>query len=155
MNIFSEVEKVAKCLMGSKVSTSFFLEFRSFVLNNIFKINSTAWCWWNRLGTRGILYIALFNLKILKRYLRVLVSSAIYCEFEPRLGQTKEYKIGICWKKRKSSPSHWKLTCSRHDMAEKCSCGIKQQSLTHSMSKFQSMKEKYNKPLSSIWLYSS
>jgi hypothetical protein len=54
----------------------------SFVLNNkILKINSTAWCWWNRLGTRGI-YTALF--------------SAIDCEFEPRSGQTKEYTIGIC-----------------------------------------------------------
>ena len=26
----------------------------------------------------------------------VLASSAIYCEFEPRSGQTKEYIIGIC-----------------------------------------------------------
>ena len=24
-------------------------------------------------------------------------SSAVYCEFEPRSGQTKDYEIGICW----------------------------------------------------------
>jgi hypothetical protein len=66
---------LTRIIMGGKVSGFvwfhiIFLEFRSFVLNNkILKINSTAWCWWNRLGTRGI-YIALFNFKMLKRYLR-------------------------------------------------------------------------------------
>ena len=30
--------------------------------------------------------------------------------------------------------SHWKLTCSRHDIAENCWAGVKQQSLTHSSS---------------------
>ena len=36
----------------------------------------------------------------------------------------------VCWSrtKRISSSSHWKLTCSRHDIAEKV--GVKQQSLT-------------------------
>ena len=107
----------------------------------------------------------------------VLASSAIDCEFDPRSGQTKEYKIGICcfsakhaalrskskdwlarnqnnvsewsdistrqlalWKsnwacwsrtKRTSSSSHWKLTCSRRDIAENCWIGVKQLSLTH------------------------
>jgi hypothetical protein len=39
-----------------------------------------------------------------------------------------------CWSstKRTSSSSHWKLTCSRHDIAENCWIGVKQQSLTHS-----------------------
>ena len=27
----------------------------------------------------------------------VLSSSAVDCEFEPQSGQTKDYKIGICW----------------------------------------------------------
>ena len=100
----------------------------------------------------------------------VLASSAVDCGFEPRSGQTKDYKIGICcfsakhtalrrkskdwsarnqnnvseWSdmstrglliqwastiniqlsvlvrtKRTSSSSYWKLTCSRHDIAEK------------------------------------
>ena len=26
----------------------------------------------------------------------VLFSSVVYCEFEPRAGKTKDYKIGIC-----------------------------------------------------------
>ena len=30
--------------------------------------------------------------------------------------------------------SHWQLTCSRHDIAENCWAGVKQQSLTHSSS---------------------
>jgi len=36
-----------------------------------------------------------------------------------------------CWSrtKRTSSSSHWKLTCSRHDIAENCCVGVKQQSL--------------------------
>jgi hypothetical protein len=32
-----------------------------------------------------------------------------------------------------SSSSHWMLTCSRHDIAENCWVGVKQQSLTHSL----------------------
>ena len=35
--------------------------------------------------------------------------------------------------KRTSSSSHWKLTCSRHDIAEKLRFGLKQHSLTHSL----------------------
>ena len=39
----------------------------------------------------------------------------------------------VCWSstKRTSSSSHWKLTCSRHDIAEKLLIGVKQQPLTH------------------------
>jgi hypothetical protein len=33
----------------------------------------------------------------------VLASSAIYCGYEPRSGQTKEYKIGICCFSSKNS----------------------------------------------------
>jgi len=38
-----------------------------------------------------------------------------------------------CWSstKRISSSCHWKLTCSRHEIAENCWIGVKQQSLTH------------------------
>ena len=36
--------------------------------------------------------------------------------------------------KRTSSSFHWKLTCSRHDIAENWWIGVKQQSLTHSLS---------------------
>jgi hypothetical protein len=100
---------------------------------------------------------------------------------EPRSGQTKVYKIGICcfsakhaalrrkskdWLARNqnnvsadccftmksisacwfstmqtsssSSSSHWKLTCSRHDIAEKLLNWRKQQWLTHLM--FRSLK---------------
>jgi hypothetical protein len=113
----------------------------------------------------------------------LLASNATDCEFEPRSGQTKDHKIGICcfsakhaalrrknkdwlarnqnnvtewsdistrellfqwastikiqllayWSrtKRKSSPSHWKWTCSRHDIAEQLlNC---RHSLTHSL----------------------
>jgi hypothetical protein len=40
-----------------------------------------------------------------------------------------------CWSSTKqiSSSSHWKLTCSRHDIAEKLLCGVGQQSLKHSL----------------------
>ena len=42
-----------------------------------------------------------------------------------------------CWsstKRTSSSSSHWKLTCSRHDIAEKIvNIGVKQHSLTHSL----------------------
>jgi hypothetical protein len=34
---------------------------------------------------------------------------------------------------RTLSLSHWLITCSRHDMAENCSFGVKQQSFTHSL----------------------
>jgi hypothetical protein len=87
----------------------------------------------------------------------MLTSSTVDCEIEPRSGQTKDYKIGICcfsakhaalrrkskdwlaqnqnnvserallksnsacWSRTKqtTSLSHWKLTCSGHNIAEK------------------------------------
>jgi hypothetical protein len=69
----------------------------------------------------------------------VIASSAVDGGFGHRSGQTKDYEIGICcfsakhaplrkkskdWLARNqnnvtSSSSHWSLTCSRHDIAEK------------------------------------
>ena len=45
----------------------------------------------------------------------VLASSVVDRWLELQSGQTKDYKIGICW----FSAKHVALTCSRHDMAEK------------------------------------
>ena len=99
----------------------------------------------------------------------LLASTAVHLGFEPRSGQTKDYKIGLCYfsakhatlrrkskywlarnqinvcatclpadscfselelyksnsacwsstRRTSSSSSHWKLTCSRHDIAKK------------------------------------
>ena len=39
-----------------------------------------------------------------------------------------------------TSSSHWKLACSRHDIAENCWIGVKQQSLTHNVDKTKHIK---------------
>jgi hypothetical protein len=84
----------------------------------------------------------------------VLASSTVDRGFEPRSGQTTDYKIGAtclpadcCFgelalyksnsaccssTKRTSSSSHWKLTCSRHDIAEKL-LNLRYATITHSL----------------------
>jgi hypothetical protein len=45
----------------------------------------------------GNIYFNLINYCIGSVMVRVLVSSAVDCGFQPRSGQTKDYIIGICF----------------------------------------------------------
>jgi hypothetical protein len=46
------------------------------------------------------------------------------------IGEFLDFACLKIFHKRTSSPSHLKLTCSRHDIAENCYVDVKQQSLT-------------------------
>ena len=47
----------------------------------------------------------------------VLASSAVYCWFEPRSGQTKDYKIGMCCFSARITGKHW-LARNQGNMSE-------------------------------------
>ena len=131
------------------------------VLGNIHQNQPEIWNTWKiclRYINNSYLNISssLFYIRVVM--VSMLVSGAVDYGLEPRSGQTKAYKIGICcisakhaalrrkskdWLARNqdnqsttkltSSSSRWKLTCSRHDIAEKLlSCRL----FTHSLFSF-------------------
>ena len=59
-------------------------------------MSKSAYFWYEGCALRQYNYEKYFN-RISYVMVSVLVSSVVDCGFEPRLGQTKDYGIGICW----------------------------------------------------------